>query len=106
MMTEQFFQNQDSWKGGSGKSDSTARVCFQPGNERLVCRRSRLTCQGCYACAEVDPKLLNITRYDLDPEPRSKIFAAQQATRVAERSSVEQRAATCASLLDLDLNSD
>ena len=104
MMTEQFFQNQDSWKGGSGSLDSTARVCFQPGKERLMCRRSRLMCQGCYACAEVDPKLLNVTRNELDPGPRSKIFAAQQATRVAERSSVEQRAATCASTSDL--NSD
>jgi hypothetical protein len=103
-MTGKFFQNQDSWKGGSGSSDSTARVCFQLGNERLVCRRSRLTCQGCYACSEVDPKLLNVTRNELDPEPRSRIFAAQQATRVAERSSVEQRAATCVFLSDLNCN--
>ena len=95
----QNFQNQDSWKGGSGSSDSTACVCFQLGHERIVCCQSRLLCQGCYACVEVDPKLLNVMHNELDPGPRTKIFEAQQATRVAERSSVEQRAATLVSLL-------
>jgi hypothetical protein len=70
----------------------------------MVIFQSLDICQGCYACAEVDPELLSVTRNELDPGPRSRIFAAQQATRVAERSSVEQRAATWVSLYVPDLN--
>ena len=33
---------------------------------------------------EVDPELLKVTPNELDPGPRSRIFAEQKATRVAE----------------------
>ena len=47
-----------------------------------------------YACLGIDHALLDVERYDLDPIPRLRIFEAQNSTRVEERSSVEQRAAT------------
>ena len=76
--------------------DSTAQVTFQGGFPPVTCRRSRLVCKGVYACFGIDPALLDVERYDLDPAPRLKVFEAQKSTRVDERSSVEQRAATYA----------
>ena len=88
-------QDQDSWKGGTGTADSTA-VTFQRGFPSVTCRRSRLVCKGVYAChSGIDPALLDVERHDLDPAPRLKVFEAEKATRVDERSSAEQRAATC-----------
>ena len=89
-------QDQDSWKGGTGVGDSTAHVTFQRGFPPITCRRSRLACKGVYACSGIDQALLDVERYDLDPASRLKIFEAQASTRVDERSSVEQRAATYA----------
>jgi hypothetical protein len=89
-------QDQDSWKGGTGRADSTAQVTFQRGFPSVTCRRSRLVCKGVYACLGIDPALLDVERYDLDPATRLKVFAAQKATRTDEKSSVEQRAATYA----------
>jgi hypothetical protein len=54
-----------------------------------------LVCKGVYACSGIDPALLDVERHDLDPAPRLKVFEAEKATRVGERSSVEQHAATC-----------
>ena len=88
-------QDQDSWKGGTGVGDSTAQVTFQKGFPSITCRRSRLVCKGVYACLGIDHALLvDVECYDLDPTPRLRIFEAQNSTRVDERSSVEQRAAT------------
>ncbi|KAF8812196.1 hypothetical protein BYT27DRAFT_7221222 [Phlegmacium glaucopus] len=87
------FIDQDSWKGGTGTADSRARVCFQPGYPTVECRRSCLTCKGCYACSAVDPKLLKTKHYDLDPTTRSNILIAKHETRENERASIEQRAA-------------
>jgi hypothetical protein len=83
-------QDQDSWSGGSGTADSKARVCFQPGHPAVLCRRSRLTCKGCYACSAINPKLLTVTRTDLDPVTRSNILIAKRETREDERASTEQ----------------
>jgi hypothetical protein len=51
-------------------------------------------CKGVYACSGIDSALLDVERYDLDPATRLKTFEAQKLTRLDERSSVEQRAAT------------
>jgi hypothetical protein len=53
-----------------------------------------LVCKGVYACLGIDPALLDVERHDLDPAARLKVFTAQKATRMDEKSSVEQRAAT------------
>ena len=75
--------------------DSHVMVVFQPGHPPVECRRSRAECNGCYACSEVDPKLLNVERFELDPGPRAKILVAQHETRVEEEmGSKEQKAAT------------
>src|SRR5271170_2817993 len=86
-------QDQDSWKGGTGTADSTAQVTFQRGFPSVTCRHSCLVCKGVYACSGIDPALLDVERHDLDPAPRLKVFEAEKATPVGERSSVEQRAA-------------
>lgn len=95
MMSLKPNQDQDSWKGGTGRADSTAEVTFQQGFPSVTCRRSRLVCRGVYACSAIDPALLDVERHDLDPAARLKVFEAERATRVGERSNVEQRAATC-----------
>ncbi|KAF8954362.1 hypothetical protein BDZ97DRAFT_1928449 [Flammula alnicola] len=87
-------KDQDSWTGGTGRADSTSRVCFQPGFPSVVCWRTRLVCRGAYACEAINDDLINIERYDLDPAPRDRILKAKQVTRVEERSTAEQRAAT------------
>lgn len=70
-------------------------VTFQAGHAPIQCRRARAKCNGCFACAEVNPKLLDVERFELDPAPRAKIFAAQQETRTNEEmGSKEQKAAT------------
>jgi len=55
-----------------------------------------LSCRGIYACSGIDPALLDVERHDLDPMPRLRIFEAQKSTRVDERTTVEQCAATYA----------
>ena len=71
------FQDQDSWTGGTGSVDSTTQVVFYSGCPTITCRQSRLKCHGCHACSKVDPLLLNIMRYELDPSFQDGIFAAQ-----------------------------
>ena len=91
-------QDQDSWRGGTGTADSTAQVTFQQDFPSVTCRRSCLTCRGVYACLGIDPALLDVERHELDPATWLKIFTAQKATRMDEKSTVEQRAATYAFL--------
>lgn len=85
-------QDQDSWKGTTGTADSSAQVIFMPGGSPITCRRSRLQCRGCHACSNVDPKLLDVKRRDLDPASRDRIFAAQRKTRQEEGNTIEKRA--------------
>ncbi len=90
-----FSQDQDSFRTTTGTSDSQVMVTFQAGYTPILCRRARAKCNGCFACAEVDPNLLKVERFELDPAPRAKIFAAQQETRLGEEmGSKEQKAAT------------
>ncbi|KJA15424.1 hypothetical protein HYPSUDRAFT_80527 [Hypholoma sublateritium FD-334 SS-4] len=93
-------KDQDSFRTTTGTSDSQVMVTFQAGHTPIQCRRARAKCNGCFACAEVDPKLLDVERFELDPAPRAKIFAAQQETRTNEEmGSKEQKAATFLSII-------
>lgn len=60
-------QDQDSWTGGTGNGhrESTAQFDIFTG-EGIPCRRVRLKCAGFHACANVDPKLLQCKRFELD----------------------------------------
>ena len=81
-------QDQDSWKGGTGRADSTAQVTFQRGFPSVTCRRLCLVCKGVYACLSIDTALLDVEHHDLDPAAQLRVFAAQKATCMDEKSSV------------------
>ncbi|KAG6913688.1 hypothetical protein DXG01_005156 [Tephrocybe rancida] len=87
-------KDQDSWRGGTGTADSTAQVVFAPGTRSITCRRSRLTCQGCHICIEVDSDLVDIARHELEPSSRDKIFEAQRKTRQEDGNSLVKRTVT------------
>ncbi|KAF7326552.1 hypothetical protein MVEN_02608400 [Mycena venus] len=80
----------DSWKSnGSGKADGEPKVIFDPGQHPIPCRRARMSCKGAHACERIDPKLIEVVRYDLDPASRTAVFAAQQDTRRREGTTAE-----------------
>jgi hypothetical protein len=64
------------------------------GTEPVQCRRSRLSCRGCYACAELAPELLDVQRFELDPQPRDAILAALGESRGQEGTSTDGLVAT------------
>ncbi|KAJ6587751.1 hypothetical protein B0H10DRAFT_1954453 [Mycena sp. CBHHK59/15] len=84
----------DSWdSGGSGSGSSTALVTFVPSEPAIKCRRARGTCRGAFACERIDPKLLAVVRYELDPTSRDAILSAQADTRRTDGTTPEQNAA-------------
>ncbi|KAJ6606762.1 hypothetical protein B0H10DRAFT_1956851 [Mycena sp. CBHHK59/15] len=84
----------DSWdSGGSGSGSSTALVTFVPSEPAIKCRRARSTCRGAFACERIDPKLLVVVRYELDPTSRDAILSAQADTRRTDGTTPEQNAA-------------
>ncbi|KDR65997.1 hypothetical protein GALMADRAFT_131200 [Galerina marginata CBS 339.88] len=86
-------KDQDSWRGGTGKGDSTVAVDIF-GNGKLVsCRRSRLKCCGVWACTKVDRKLVDCTRHELDGKSFQQLVNAQIETRLTEADTAEKRAA-------------
>ncbi|KAJ6551054.1 hypothetical protein DFH09DRAFT_1366554 [Mycena vulgaris] len=82
----------DSWatSGGGGDYNPT---CLLFDGTKIICRRSRHKCNGCYRCSELDVSLVNVTRYKLDPSSRAEVVAAEIATRMAESDSPEKLAA-------------
>jgi len=82
-------KDQDSWAGTTGSADNEPTVHIVFGTEPVQCRRSRLSCRGCYACAELAPKLLNAERFELDPQPRDAILAALVESRGQEGTSTD-----------------
>ncbi|KAJ7693159.1 hypothetical protein B0H17DRAFT_1060317 [Mycena rosella] len=90
----------DSWQSSSGKSNSFPMVVFEPGMPPIKCRRARMTCKGGHACERVDPKLMHVERYDLDPTSRDAVFAAQQDTRRREGTTAEDRTAGFFDIID------
>jgi hypothetical protein len=66
-------------------------VVFEPGKPAIACRRARMTCKGSHACERVDPALIRVERYDLNPASRDAVFAARQETRRTEGATAENR---------------
>jgi hypothetical protein len=64
------------------------------GSEPVQYRRSRLSCRGCFSCAELDPILLDVERFELDPRPRDAVLAALIESRGQEGTSVGGLVAT------------
>ncbi|KAJ6550901.1 hypothetical protein B0H10DRAFT_2202252, partial [Mycena sp. CBHHK59/15] len=87
-------KDNDSWKSSSGTADTDVQVMFEPGQPPIRCRRSRMSCKGCFACERVDPVLIQVERYELDPASRDAVFAAQRETRRREGTTAEDTAAT------------
>ncbi|KAJ6559005.1 hypothetical protein B0H10DRAFT_2120100 [Mycena sp. CBHHK59/15] len=82
---------------GSGTGSSKPWVSFVPGEPRIQCRRTRGVCRGACACQYVDPTLLNVVRYELDPTSRQAVLSAQADTRRTDGTTPEQNAAMCLS---------
>ncbi|KAJ7204582.1 hypothetical protein C8J57DRAFT_382857 [Mycena rebaudengoi] len=84
----------ESWKSyGTGRADNNPMVFFDPGQPPIACRRARMSCNGCCACENIDPKFLPVERYDLDPASRNAVSAAEQDTRRREGTTAESRTA-------------
>lgn len=64
---------------------------------------SRLKCGGCFACSQVDQKLLNVERYELDSTSRDRIFTAQRKTRQDEGNTPEKLIVMYVALLSTDV---
>ncbi|KIM35658.1 hypothetical protein M413DRAFT_326599 [Hebeloma cylindrosporum] len=78
-------KDQDSWKGGSGSSDSKPLVSIF-GEEDTVCRRRRQKCAGVHVCENVNVDLLK-DRRDLNPKSLKDVINAQVESRVNETDS-------------------
>ncbi|KAJ7714640.1 hypothetical protein B0H16DRAFT_1435391 [Mycena metata] len=84
----------DSWTwDGSGTGSSTAQVSIVFGNTTVECRRAPSKCRGIFACENIDTALLEVTRFELDPAPRTAILAAQAETRRHEGTTAEHNVA-------------
>ncbi|KAJ7142714.1 hypothetical protein C8R44DRAFT_726044 [Mycena epipterygia] len=83
----------DSWESSSGNGSSTAKVRFAPGELPVECRCARSTCKGAHAYSQVDPPLINVVRYELDPSSRNAVLPAQANMRRNEGITPEQHAA-------------
>ncbi|KAF8150051.1 hypothetical protein B0H34DRAFT_678970 [Crassisporium funariophilum] len=81
-------KNQDSWTGGSGEGNSKVQFDIFTGSKIPGCR-SHLECLGFHACPNIDPKLLDVEQYKLDPASLDTVVEAQIQTQVTEANSAE-----------------
>ena len=82
-------QDQDSWKGGSGSSDSKPLVSIFGGDEIVCCRR-RQKCAGVHVCTNVDTELLK-DRRELNPKSLEDVIKAQVESRMNKTDSAAKR---------------
>ncbi|KAG6822148.1 hypothetical protein H0H92_015062, partial [Tricholoma furcatifolium] len=88
-------KDQDSWTGGSGGGAKDSKPMFDIfTGEPIPCRRSHLQCSGFHACSEIDPKLLEFERYELDSSTLEAVIAAQVKSRMEEANTAEKLAVT------------
>ncbi|KAJ7736698.1 hypothetical protein B0H16DRAFT_1326459, partial [Mycena metata] len=84
----------DPWTwDGSGTGSSTAKVMVVFGKTPVECRRAPSKCRGLFGCENIDAALLEVTRFELDPAPRTAILAAQAETRRYEGTTAEHNVA-------------
>lgn len=69
----------------------------------IHCRRSRLECAGFSACEHINPELINIERYELDPESLEAVLKVQIDTRLREADTPEKLALMYVFLLFLNV---
>ncbi|KAJ3839444.1 hypothetical protein F5878DRAFT_724507 [Lentinula raphanica] len=88
-------ESQEHWTYDSrGFNDSLSKIRIIEGHGPVACRRVRQICAGVYACERVDPKYLNVKRYELDIAAHESLIEAQIRSRVEEASSFDKRALT------------
>lgn len=65
------------------------------GKTPVECRRAPSKCRGLFGCEpeNIDAALLEVTRFELDPAPRTAILAAQAETRRYEGTTAEHNVA-------------
>ncbi|KAF9481142.1 hypothetical protein BDN70DRAFT_976125 [Pholiota conissans] len=85
-------KDQDSYIGGSGEGDSKPELDIFTGQKEKA-RRVRLHCAGVHACEHVNPDLLDVERYELDPQSLKKVVDAQVQSRIDEADTPEKQAA-------------
>lgn len=56
----------------------------------IPCHHSCLECAGFHACSHVNPKLLKVEHYELDPKSLEEVVQAQIETRTMEDNSAEK----------------
>jgi hypothetical protein len=61
-------------------------------SEQVRCRRARLVCNGVFACDSIDPSLLSVERYELDPHARDLVNNAQIMQRLHQGSVIQDKA--------------
>ncbi|KAF8219819.1 hypothetical protein L208DRAFT_1382878 [Tricholoma matsutake] len=74
-------KDQDLWTGGTGEGDSKPSFNIFTG-EPIPCRCSRLICAGFHACTHINPELLHIEHFELDPGSLEEIMQAQIQSHV------------------------
>ncbi|TFK36609.1 hypothetical protein BDQ12DRAFT_725070 [Crucibulum laeve] len=67
-------KDQESWTRCTGDGDSDVKFDIFT-KMPIECRHSRLECAGVYACKHVNPALVNVTRYELDPASLEQVIA-------------------------------
>ncbi|KAJ7763834.1 hypothetical protein B0H16DRAFT_1718467 [Mycena metata] len=84
----------DPWTwDGSGTGSSTAKVMVVFGKTPVECRRAPSKCRGLFGCENIDAALLEVTRFELEPAPRTAILAAQAETGRYEGTTAEHNVA-------------
>ncbi|KAJ6531691.1 hypothetical protein B0H10DRAFT_2150184 [Mycena sp. CBHHK59/15] len=61
-------------------------------SEQVRCRRARLACNGVFACDSIDPSLLSVEHYELDPHARDLVNNAQIMQRLHQGSVIQDKA--------------
>ncbi|KAJ6623802.1 hypothetical protein B0H10DRAFT_2186892 [Mycena sp. CBHHK59/15] len=57
----------------------------------VQCRRSRQNCQGIHYCESIDPSLINVERFELDPHARDAVNNAQIMQRLNQGSAIQDK---------------
>lgn len=77
-----------------GEGDSKPSFDIFTG-EPIPCHRSHLICTGFHACTHINPELLHIEHFELDPGSLEEIMQAQIQSHVSEADSMEKLAFMC-----------